>query len=88
MAQPGMQTIAEGEIDDAITATERHCRLGAFCSERMKPGSDSARQYDANRPIMHEPFDPVPGKSRVAWARTSVPAGQRSNTYPNMPDVS
>jgi hypothetical protein len=36
-SEPGIQTIAQGEVDDAVLASERDSRLGALFGERKEP---------------------------------------------------
>jgi len=44
---PGIDEIAEYEINDPVLAAERNRRLGAFARQRKEPGSFASGQYDA-----------------------------------------
>ena len=53
-AQSGMKAVAEREIDDAISSAEGHGRLGPLGRQWMQARTDSARQDDADRLLLHE----------------------------------
>ena len=46
--EPGVDAIADRNIDDAIFARERHGRLRAILGQRKKPGAGAAAQDDRN----------------------------------------
>ncbi len=52
-AQSGMKAVAEREIDDAISSAEGHGRLGPLGGQWMQTRTDSARQDDADRLLLH-----------------------------------
>ena len=52
-AQSGMKAVAEREIDDAISSAEGHGRFGPLGSQWMQARTNSARQNDADRLILH-----------------------------------
>src|SRR5205814_5797691 len=52
-AEPRMQAVAEGEIDDAIASAKGHSRLGPLGGQRMQTRTHSPRQNDADRLFVH-----------------------------------
>ena len=53
---PGVDQVAEHEIDNAIAAAERHRRLGAFLGERIEPGPFASRQHESQNANLHGPY--------------------------------
>ena len=51
-AKPGVETVAEREIDNAILSTKGHRRLGAMFGERLKPFAFSSRQHHGEN-VLH-----------------------------------
>src|ERR1700730_48926 len=64
-AQSGMEAVAERESDDAISSPEGHGRLGPLGSQGMQTRTDSARQDDADRLLVHEGLRSRTGKSTI-----------------------
>ena len=50
-AQPGIQTIADGDIDNAIFATERYGRFGAVLRQWEQTGAGAAAHNDGKRSL-------------------------------------
>ena len=53
---PGVNKIAEDEIDDPVFAPERNCGLGAFLGEGEQPGSLAAGEHDAQHTDVRSSF--------------------------------
>ena len=50
---PGIEKIAEHEIDNAIAAAEGHGRFGPLLRERIQPGAFAARQNKGQDAHLH-----------------------------------
>ena len=88
LPQPGVDAVAQREVDDAVGAAEVDRRLGAFLRQRIQPFADAAGQHHDHYIVQHGIFLPLsPNASeRHGRARRRCPgfsaAGNTSRTSP------
>jgi hypothetical protein len=47
LAQAGVDAVGEGDVDDAVVAAERDCRLGAIAGQWKEAFSGSSRKQNS-----------------------------------------
>ena len=85
-AQPGVDAVAEREVDDAIGPAKVHGRLGPLLGERIEPLARAAGQDDDKTVVEERRHDPISCGARRAPAlrrpRSRATAGRTFRTHP------
>ena len=83
-AQPRIDAVAEGEVDDPVGTAEIHRRLRPFLGQRIEPFANPASQHHYESIVLHVDLS-APG---VSICRGAAPEPPRPCPHAAIPDAS